>query len=169
VADKSIETYGSQVLRKKAEPVKNIDSKILKEISDMFETLHRHSGLGLAANQVGILHRLVVLTNPNNDEDVALINPEFVESDQQKDMGEEGCLSVPGIFAKVNRFQDIHVKAINIHGKEIQFHADNLLARIIQHEIDHLNGVLFIDRLSPTRRLMISNKLSKIQRYGDHE
>ncbi|MBP8932956.1 MAG: peptide deformylase [Candidatus Atribacteria bacterium] len=167
MADLYIEKYGSQILRQKAEPVQNIDAKVHKIIRDMYETLHKNSGLGLAANQVGILQRLIVLNNPNSGEDMALINPEWIEVDSEKEIGEEGCLSIPGIFSKVNRFQKVQVTAQDIKGKQLVFLADNLLARIIQHEVDHLNGILFIDRLSPTRRLVLANKLSRISSNGD--
>jgi len=167
MSDRFIEKYGSVILRQKAEPVRNIDSGILKTISDMFETLHRHSGLGLASNQIGLLQRLIVLTNPDNGEDLALINPEIEGSLPERETGEEGCLSIPEIFGKVSRFRKIEVKARNIQGKELVIPAENLLARIIQHEIDHLDGILFIDRLSPTRRLVVAGKLSKICHNGD--
>ena len=169
MADLNIEKYGSQILRQKAEPVQNIDGKVKKIIQDMYDTLHENSGLGLAANQVGILQRLVVLTNPNTNQDMAFINPEWKEVDPEKEIGEEGCLSVPGIFSKVNRFQKIQVTTQDVQGRQLDFFADGLLARIIQHEIDHLNGILFIDRLSPTRRLVLANKLSRINTNGDHE
>jgi peptide deformylase len=112
---------------------------------------------------------LVVLTNPNTNQDMAFINPEWKEVDPEKEIGEEGCLSVPGIFSKVNRFQKIQVTTQDVQGRQLDFFADGLLARIIQHEIDHLNGILFIDRLSPTRRLVLANKLSRINTNGDHE
>lgn len=169
MADLNIEIYGSQVLRQKAEPVQNIDAKVKKIIQDMYDTLHEKSGLGLAANQVGILRRLVVLNNPNTNEDMALINPEWKEVDTEKETGEEGCLSVPGIFSKVNRFRKIQVTAQNVQGKQFNFSAESLFARIIQHEVDHLNGILFIDRLSPTRRFVLASKLSRISSNGDHE
>jgi peptide deformylase len=168
MADLKIEIYGSQVLRQKAEPVQNIDAKVKKIIQDMYDTLHEKSGLGLAANQVGILRRLVVLNNPNTNEDMALINPEWKEVDTEKETGEEGCLSVPGIYSKVNRFRKIQVTAQDVQGKQLDFLADGLLARIVQHEVDHLNGILFIDRLSPTRRLVLASKLSRINSNGDN-
>ncbi|QPM66913.1 peptide deformylase [Atribacter laminatus] len=168
MADLNIEIYGSQVLRQKAEPVQNIDAKVKKIIQDMYDTLHEKSGLGLAANQVGILRRLVVLNNPNINEDMALINPEWKEVDTEKETGEEGCLSVPGIYSKVNRFRKIQVTAQDVQGKQLDFLADGLLARIVQHEVDHLNGILFIDRLSPTRRLVLASKLSRINSNGDN-
>jgi len=168
MADLNIEIYGSQVLRQKAEPVQNIDAKVKKIIQDMYDTLHEKSGLGLAANQVGILRRLVVLNNPNTNEDMALINPEWKEVDTEKETGEEGCLSVPGIYSKVNRFRKIQVTAQDVQGKQLDFLADGLLARIVQHEVDHLNGILFIDRLSPTRRLVLASKLSRINSNGDN-
>jgi len=169
MADLNIEIYGSPVLRQKAEPVQNIDGKVQKIIRDMFDTLHKNSGLGLAANQVGILQRVVVLTNPNTGEVMALINPEWKEIEPEKEIGEEGCLSVPGIFSKVNRFRKIQVTAQNVQGKQFNFSAESLFARIIQHEVDHLNGILFIDRLSPTRRFVLASKLSRISSNGDHE
>ncbi len=168
MADLNIEKYGSQILRQKAEPVQNIDGKVKKIIQDMYDTLHEKSGLGLAANQVGILRRLVVLTNPNTNEDMVLINPEWKEVDTEKETGEEGCLSVPGIYSKVNRFRKIQVTAQDVQGKQLAFLADGLFARIVQHEVDHLNGILFIDRLSPTRRLILASKLSKINSNGDN-
>jgi peptide deformylase len=166
--DRIIQKYGSPVLRQKAEPVGDIDAGIVRTLKDMFDTMHHHSGLGLAGNQIGVLQRLMVLTNLDTGEDLALINPEIISNGSEKELGEEGCLSIPEVFGKVNRYRKIEVKALNVHGKEIILPAENLLARVLQHEIDHLDGVLFIDRLSPTRRLVLTGRLSKISSVGDN-
>ncbi|MCX6090333.1 MAG: peptide deformylase [Candidatus Atribacteria bacterium] len=167
MALQTIKKFGNPVLREKAQPVESVNGGIIRTLHDMQETMHKNSGIGLAGNQVGVLLRLITLTNPDTEEDLALINPEILILDGDKELGEEGCLSTPEVFAKVDRPRKVMVKALNLSGKEIQMEAEGFFARILQHEIDHLDGVLFVDRLTPSRRLFIAGKLNRIAREGD--
>ncbi|MDK2896216.1 MAG: peptide deformylase [Candidatus Atribacteria bacterium] len=162
----SIRFYGDQILREKAQPVENIDGKIVKLLSDMRETMHAASGVGLAGNQIGVPLQLIAVINPETGEDLLLINPRIQSLGEEKEVEEEGCLSFPQIFSKVERPRKATVEAFTPSGKEIVIEAEGFLARILQHEIDHLQGILFIDRLSPRRRLLVAGKLRKINSYG---
>lgn len=162
---RTIETYGSNILRQKAKPVQEVNGEIFALLKDMKETMHAFSGVGLAGNQIGIPLRLVTLIHPETKEELALVNPEIVSRSEEKEIGEEGCLSIPEIYAKVERNWKIVVRGLNEKGKEITLEAEGFLARILQHEIDHLEGILFIDYLSPSRRLLLASKLKKILRH----
>ncbi len=141
------------ILREKAKKVSKIDAGIQKLIDDMVETMHAARGVGLAAPQVGVPLRLAVVQLPAEDEDpmagklIVLINPEIVKTVGEETM-DEGCLSVPGYVGRVRRAQQITVKALDRHGKPFRLKAEGLLAEAIQHEVDHLNGLLFFDRLA---------------------
>jgi peptide deformylase len=135
----------NDVLRKKAKLVEKIDERLQMLISDMFDTMYRADGVGLAAPQVGILKRVVVIDVGDGDGVHALINPEFV-SQSGEEIDFEGCLSIPGIRGKVKRPANVTVKALDRNGKEIVLEASGMLARALCHEIDHLDGVLFIDK-----------------------
>ncbi len=157
------------VLKKKTEPVKEIDDSIKKLVDDMFDTIHKAEGLGLAANQVGISKSLLVIDIPyfksdSTDPVVAMINPEIITfSDESWDY-EEGCLSVPSLHEVVTRPKLVQVRFYDVDMKEQTLEADNLMARVIQHEIDHLNGILFFERISPVRRTLAKSRLRKIQK-----
>jgi len=150
MAVRPIEKYGSNVLRKKAEWIKEVDGEVLSILRDMKETMHAFSGVGLAGNQIGIPLRLITFIHP--------------ETKEEKEIGEEGCLSIPEVYAKVERCQKVVVKGLDERGREVLLEAEGFLARILQHEIDHLDGILFVDHLSPSRRLLLGNKLKKIAR-----
>ncbi len=158
-----IKKFPDKILRNISKPVDNIDDDLLKLIDDMFETMYAAPGIGLAAPQVGVLKRLVVIdisagedkTNP-----ITLINPEILEMWGEEE-GEEGCLSVPGEFEIVKRASNIKVKYLNKKGETVELETEGLLARAIQHEIDHLDGKLFIDKLSPIRKEMVKKKIKK--------
>lgn len=137
-------TYGNPVLRKKAKKVKNIDKEIVSLTKKMFETMrtNKPQGVGLAAPQVGIPIALFVYEL--DDDKGVVINPEILER-KGKETGEEGCLSVPGVFAPVDRAEEVVVRAINLKGKRIVLKIKGFKARVFQHEIDHLNGILFTD------------------------
>ncbi len=137
-------TYGNPVLRKKAKKVKNIDKEIITLTKKMFETMHSNEpqGVGLAASQVGVPIALFVYEL--DDDKGVLINPEILEK-KGKEVGEEGCLSVPGVFAPVQRAEEVIVRAINLKGKRIVLKVKGFKARVFQHEIDHLKGILFTD------------------------
>ena len=154
-----IKEYGEPVLRGKALPVKEITPEILNLIKDMAETMYTDSGVGLAAPQVGVSKRIIII---DGEEDglIVLINPMIVKSEGEV-VEEEGCLSVPGIYSKVKRSSKVTVKALNENGDSIEITKESLTARALQHEIDHLDGILFIDRIGRMERQMLLNKLKK--------
>lgn len=160
-----IELLGSDVLRRHADPVPAPGPGFDTLIADMFETMYDAKGIGLAAPQVGISQRLVVVDV--NDEGgralgpMALFNPRVVEAGPQTDKAEEGCLSIPGVSGVVERPWRVVVEAEDREGKPVRIEAEDMLARCLQHEIDHLDGVLFIDRLSPLKRNMLLKKYRK--------
>lgn len=136
----------NKILRQKSADVKEINDEIKQQIFDMIETMKKEDGVGLAANQIGKLNRLIITTN-NNNEIIPLINPEIIKHSFSKVKSEEGCLSVPGRIGTVKRFKKIKVRALDQNGNKIEFWVDKLWSIIIQHETDHLNGILFIDKL----------------------
>ncbi len=150
-------------LRKKAKPVTVFDAKLQTLIADMFETMYDAPGVGLAATQVGVGLRLAVMDCAREEgveERLVLINPEITELEDKQEM-EEGCLSVPEMKDKVSRFNKLTLKALDAEGKPYQLHAEGLLAQAIQHEIDHLDGKLYIDLLSPLKRERYKKKRDK--------
>ena len=148
-------------LRTKAAPVEVVDASIRKLIDDMFETMYAAPGIGLAATQVNV-HKRVLVVDITEDRSMplALINPEIVSREGVEET-EEGCLSVPGIYDKVTRAERIRVRTLDRNGKQIEIEADGLLAVCIQHEMDHLEGKLFVDYLSELKRTRIRKKLEK--------
>ena len=155
----TVRLYGDPVLRQVAAPVRDITAEIKRIISDMTETMWHQVGIGLAAPQVGLPYRILVMDDGKGGAQ-ALINPE-IESRSGTIREEEGCLSLPGIFGVVERSKTIMVKATDADGKPVSFEATGLKARIVQHELDHLDGVLFIDRLPPVTRDRIKKKIQK--------
>ena len=148
-------------LRNRAQPVAQVDAALRTLIDDMFETMYAAPGIGLAATQVNVAKRVLVLDlSERRNEPLALINPEILQRAGVEET-EEGCLSVPGYFDKVTRAERIRVRALDRDGKQIEFDADGLLAVCIQHEIDHLDGKLFVDYLSELKRTRIRKKLEK--------
>ena len=157
--------YGDPVLRKRAEPVQEITDAERTLAEEMLITLYAANGIGLAATQVGVLKRFLIVDINEEDPDyqpLMLFNPEIM-SVEGESVAEEGCLSIPDIRADVKRPEKIVVKAMNDYSEDIQIEADGLLARVIQHEIDHLNGTLFIDRISGLKRQLLRPELKKIQ------
>ena len=140
-----IHTLPDPILRQKARRVKSIDKSIEKLIDDMVETMHSASGVGLAAPQVGVPLRVIVIGIPD-EEEIALINPQILRRTGER-LVNEGCLSVPGYIAQVQRAEQVRVKGLDRSGKEIRLRANDLLAQALEHEIDHLNGVLYVDYL----------------------
>lgn len=134
------------ILRQKAKKIRNITPSLQKLIDDMIDTMHEAGGVGLAANQVGVLQRVIVIQLPEDMTPVALINPEIILAEGERDV-EEGCLSIPGYRGLVKRSVNVKVKAKDRNGKGLKIAAQDLLAQAIEHEIDHLNGTLYIDRL----------------------
>ena len=155
------------VLRQVAQPVDDITDDILQLANNMAETMYAAPGIGLAANQVGSLKRVVVMDCARDDEPPALwkmINPEIIWLSKESTKMEEGCLSIPGHNAEVARPSEVHVSYLDIEGQKQEMQATGLLAACVQHEIDHLNGVLFLDHLSRLKRDMIMRKVIKENR-----
>lgn len=151
-------------LRTKAKEVTVFDDKLTTLVDDMFETMYDFKGVGLAATQIDVHQRLIVIdVSEEKDAPLCLINPEIVDK-QGTEESEEGCLSVPGFFERVTRAEKIKVKALDKHGKPFELDADELLSVCIQHEIDHLDGKLFVDYISPFKRNRIKAKLDKIHK-----
>ena len=148
-------------LKKLAAPVRNIDENIRRLARDMAETMYEAPGIGLAATQVDVHKRVIVIDiSETRDQLFTLINPEIVESDGQQ-VWEEGCLSVPGIYDKVERAENVVVRYLDLEGREKTIEADGLLAVCLQHEIDHLDGKVFVEHLSQLKQLRIKAKLAK--------
>jgi peptide deformylase len=173
-----IRTYGSAVLRKKAVPVTKIDDSIKQLAKDMLQTLYKSNGLGLAAEQIGRTESICVIDvppavdvekeggprlNPSVRMPLVMLNPEIVEMVGTL-IAQEGCLSFPEIFVNVKRAAEITVRFKNLAGKEEVLRAVGLLARAVQHEVDHLNGVLLVDRMSPVQRVTMAGKLRKLKK-----
>jgi peptide deformylase len=159
VAVLTVRLYGDPVLRQVATPVREITAEIKRIIADMTETMWHQVGIGLAAPQVGLPHRILVMDDGSGGAQ-ALINP-VIESRSGTIREEEGCLSLPGVFGVVERSKTITVRAMDADGKPVALEATGLKARIVQHELDHLDGVLFIDRLPPVTRDRIKKKIQK--------
>jgi peptide deformylase len=161
MALRQIVTLPDPVLRRKAKPITKFDKDLQTLIDDMIETMRDAPGVGLAAPQVNILQQLAVIEYAEDEEDdeddeaedappkpkklYVIINPEIIKASEEKVMGIEGCLSIPGLIGEVERYEAIQVKALNRHGSPVKLKVDGWMARIFQHEIDHLNGVLFTD------------------------
>lgn len=146
MAIRNIREEGDEILRKKAREVEIIDDKIKELVDDMVETMHKYNGLGLAAPQVGILKRIIVIDLYDNNGVIVLINPE-IKKQKGSQIVEEGCLSFPNKFAKVERPEQVVVEALNIKGEKVKVKGSGLLAQALAHEIDHLNGELFVDKM----------------------
>lgn len=148
MAIRNIRKNGDEVLRKKSRTVEKVDEKIKELVQDMLETMYKNNGVGLAAPQVGILKRVVVIDLYDNNGPIVLINPEIIKEKGEQEV-EEGCLSFPNQFAKIIRPAEVTVKALDEDGKEIKIKAKELLAQAISHEVDHLEGILFVDKIIP--------------------
>ena len=149
MAIRIIRQEGDEILNKKSRPVEIIDDKLQELIDDMLETMHKQDGVGLAAVQVGVLKRVIVIdTYEEGNQIYVFINPEILETKGEREV-EEGCLSFPNKYAKVIRPEEVKIKALNREGKEITLTAKGLLAQAICHEIDHLNGIVFVDKMIP--------------------
>ncbi len=158
--------YPDPRLRNKAKPVEKVDDSIRKLVDDMFETMYQAPGIGLAAIQANVPRRVIVIDiSDEKNAPLCLINPEIVAREGEEE-SEEGCLSVPGIYDSVTRSERVRVKALDREGQNIELEADGLLAVCIQHEIDHLDGKLFVDYLSNLKRQRIRKKLEKESRHS---
>lgn len=157
--------YPDPRLHKVAQPVSAVDARIRTLIDDMFETMYDAKGIGLAATQVDVHERLIVMdVSEQRDQRLVLINPELVWASDERVLGEEGCLSVPGIYDGVERAERVRVRALDEAGQAREIEADGLLAVCIQHEMDHLRGKVFVEYLSPLKRGRIKTKLLKAER-----
>ena len=151
-------------LRKKAIPVDEVNGQVRQTVTDMFETMYHAPGIGLAATQVNIQRQIIVIdVSEDKSSPHCFINPEIIAKDGEEEM-QEGCLSVPGVFENVQRAENITVKALNEQGAEFTLEADGLLAVCIQHEMDHLDGKLFVDYLSPLKMQRIKKKMLKMKK-----
>jgi peptide deformylase len=155
-----VRKYGDPTLRRRASPVGEVTSEVRLIIADMIETMYDEVGIGLAAPQVGISKRLIVIADEEGRGVQALLNPAIVDRGGEV-TGEEGCLSIPGVFAPVTRAAWVKVEARSVDGQPLTINARGLRARVLQHEIDHLDGVLFIDRVDPMVRDRIKRKIKK--------
>jgi peptide deformylase len=159
--------YGNPILEKPTAAIKNITSKEIALIEDMFETMYAVEGIGLAANQVGVNKRILVIDASRGQlqkERFTLLNPEIVVYSKEVDCVKEGCLSFPEMEGAIERSISIGIRAINLNGQPIEFEAKEIVARIFQHEIDHLNGRVFIDRMLRADRQLIEGKLKKLKK-----
>jgi len=161
--------YPDPVLMKRAEDVTVFDKELKQLVADMFESMYEAQGIGLAAPQINIAKRLCIIDlsfKKNPAEKIVLINPEIIEK-EGKQHEEEGCLSLPEIREKVNRAFQVKVRAQDVEGKWFEIEGTELLSRAFQHEIDHLNGVLFIDHLSRLKRDLVVRRIRKMQKNGE--
>ncbi len=155
--------YGDETLRKKTRVIKTFDKRLEKLIQDMFHTMYEENGIGLAAPQVGILKKLIVVDTQEENGRFAFVNPRIVWKSEETEIMNEGCLSIPGVEGEVVRAKSIHLKFNDPEtGEEKEMAASDLLARVIQHETDHLNGILFVDHLTEKDRASQARKLEEL-------
>ena len=165
-----IRLYGDPILKSSAKPVETVTDDIRQLAADMFETMDAARGVGLASNQVGVLLRMIVVSVPTGKAGeppyrAALVNPEVVEVSGQQ-TGDEGCLSFPSLYFEVKRAKRCKVRALGLDGQPMEVEAEGYLARALLHEIDHLDGVLYFDRITSIRRSLLRGKLDGIRRRG---
>jgi len=158
----AIRTFGDPVLKAVAEPVSNIDEKLVRLTDEMFEVMYNAPGIGLAATQIGVQRQVFVYDI--DEERKVILNPQIIESSGEW-VYDEGCLSIPGLYVEMLRPKRVLVRGINLDGNQVEFEADELLARLFQHEIDHLNGVLMFDRMTPDQR----REAVKLYRAREHQ
>jgi peptide deformylase len=166
---REIVKYPDPILQKPTEPVTEFNEELRALVDDMFESMYAAHGIGLAAPQIGISKRITVIDlsfQKNPEEKIVLINPEIIHK-QGKQNEEEGCLSLPEIREKVSRAEKVRVRAQDVNGKWFELDGDELLARAFQHEIDHLDGILFIFRVSALKRDLLLRKIRKMQKNGE--
>lgn len=159
---KTIVTYPDPVLRQRAEEINEIDDTVRELVDDMADVMYGDDGIGLAANQVGEARRVFVYDAGEGFH--CVINPVLTVTDDEKAAAEEGCLSLPGIQVKVERPKQVRVDGIDLDGNPVSFEAEGLKARVMQHEIDHLNGIMIIDHASSLQRSLLKSKLKKLER-----
>jgi peptide deformylase len=159
-----IRMMGDPVLRERAAEVEAVDDELRRLARSMFDTMYEAEGVGLAAPQVGVLRRLIVVdSREQGASPLTLVNPRVVEVAPGTERAEEGCLSIPGLRDVVERPASVVVEGMGLEGQPVRIEADGLLARILQHEIDHLDGVLFLDRVTPLKRRLLLKRWQKVQ------
>ena len=166
---REIVRFGSKVLRRTCDPVDHVDPEIRGLLQDLFDTLEEADGVGLAAPQIGVSRRVLIIDISSQEPSipaVGLINPRITRSSGMV-IGEEGCLSIPELYGDVGRFTEIEVEATDIAGETYRFEAQGFYARVLQHEIDHLDGKLFIDYISPLKRQLMRGALKRLQKEGE--
>ena len=163
MAIRKILKFPNQDLRIKAKPVETFDDELKTLTDDMFETMHSVNGIGLAATQIGVAKQVAVIDiSPEKNEPLVIVNPEIQILDPSKTEDyDEGCLSVPGFFEKISRPSDIKLSYQDLNGKKQEIKPEGLLTKVVQHELDHLNGRLFVDHISELKRRRIRNKIVK--------
>ncbi len=166
MAVQPIRTLPDPVLRQKAKKVRKIDASIQRLAEDLIDTMNDAMGLGLAANQIGVLRRVIVIQLPEDEEPRVYINPEIIERFGEREV-EEGCLSIPGYRGLINRSIWVRAKGLDGKGKEFRLKAEELLAQVLEHEIDHLNGILYIDHLESHEKLWKLEPEEAATRKGD--
>jgi len=159
---KSIYTYPHPVLRRNAGRVEEIDSEVRSLIDEMIEIMYRDDGIGLAAPQIGVSRRIIVVDAGEGLK--CMVNPEILEQNDEFESMEEGCLSLPGIRVPVSRSRKIRVQGLDVSGESVMLSLEGLMARVYQHEIDHLDGVLIIDRASSIHRTLVRGKLRELEK-----
>jgi peptide deformylase len=166
----NIRKYGDPVLEKSCDSVENFNTTELRDlVENMFETMYANKGVGLAAPQVGVSQRLTIIdtsAGEKPDAKLVLINPEILVK-EGKQVGEEGCLSIPGFREDVSRAMKVRMRAQDVDGNFFEVDGEELLARAMQHELDHLNGILFLSHLSPLKRDLIKRKIRKLAKAGE--
>ena len=148
MAIRTIREEGDEILKKKSREVEVVDDKIRELLDDMVDTMHKYNGVGLAAVQVGILKRIIVIDLYDEKGPIKLVNPVIVKEKGEQDV-EEGCLSFPNKYARMIRPKEVTVEALDENGKKVKIHAKDLLAQALCHEVDHLNGITFVDKMVP--------------------
>ena len=166
---REIVQYGSKILRRKADLVSEVDDDLHVLIRDLFDSLAEAEGVGLAAPQIGVSRRVIVVDISGTESDIpplALVNP-VIDIGQGMTTSEEGCLSIPDVYGEVSRYTNIDVSALDQNGQTFKFNAEGFHARVLQHEIDHLDGKLFIDHIAPLKRQLMRGALKRIKREGE--
>jgi peptide deformylase len=165
-----IRTWGDPILKQRTQPITTITDEIRQLVKDMFETLQAENGVGLAANQVGSSWRLFVAEVPVGESEltqrVVVVNPKFVQLSRETENVEEGCLSFPGIFGSVERAREVELQGLDLKGQPVTLKASGLLARAFQHELDHLDGVVFIERMKMVQRLLLNRQLNDLAKHS---
>jgi len=165
VTVRTLHLLGSPVLRQRAQPVSPADAEIRRLVDDLFETMRAARGVGLAANQVGVAQRVAVVdVGEEHGPPLVLINPRIVEVGTERERAEEGCLSIPDVFAEVDRAHSVVLEALDRDARPYRITVTGFQARAVQHEIDHLDGILFLDRLSAVKRGLLMAKWKKLRK-----